>query len=228
MRQRINRFRDRLREPSLILLLAIQCVLIFALGPLLSFGIDIPSRFSTAVFSLIVLFVVVPSRDRRSTILAVVALALAAAAAIIRSFYETDLTDGLGAVGAILALVTVTWVVAQTVFAPGRMSANRVVGAIIIYLNFAIMFSSLYRFIAERVPGAFVGIPFHFERTTSVGDLMYFSMLTLTTVGYGDITPVYPFARSLSNLEAIVGQLYPAIILARIVTLYSPKAPHEK
>lgn len=53
--------------------------------------------------------------------------------------------------------------------------------------------------------------------------MMYFSVTTLTTVGYGDIYPVNPIARSLSNLEGIVGQLYPAIILARIVTLYTPK-----
>jgi len=41
----------------------------------------------------------------------------------------------------------------------------------------------------------------------------------LTTTGFGDIAPVHPFARSLANLEAIVGQLYPATILARLVTL---------
>ncbi|HUB63281.1 MAG TPA: potassium channel family protein, partial [Methylocella sp.] len=41
----------------------------------------------------------------------------------------------------------------------------------------------------------------------------------LTTVGYGDITPVHPIARSLCNLEAIIGQLYPATLLARLVTL---------
>jgi hypothetical protein len=62
-----------------------------------------------------------------------------------------------------------------------------------------------------------------FDRLKSPGDLMYFSMSTLTTVGYGDIAPVNPIARSLANLEALIGQLYPAIIVARIVTLYTPK-----
>jgi hypothetical protein len=52
---------------------------------------------------------------------------------------------------------------------------------------------------------------------------MYFSVSTLTTVGYGDIAPLNPIARSLANLEALIGQLYPAIIVARIVTLYTPK-----
>jgi hypothetical protein len=49
--------------------------------------------------------------------------------------------------------------------------------------------------------------------------LTYFSFATLTTVGYGDVLPVHPLARSLSSLEAIIGQLYPATLLARLVTL---------
>jgi hypothetical protein len=48
---------------------------------------------------------------------------------------------------------------------------------------------------------------------------VYFSFVTLTTAGYGDITPVARAARSLSNLEALIGQLYPAIVLARLVSL---------
>ena len=48
---------------------------------------------------------------------------------------------------------------------------------------------------------------------------MYFSFVTLTTVGYGDISPVARAARSLAMLEALIGQLYPAVILARLVSL---------
>jgi hypothetical protein len=49
--------------------------------------------------------------------------------------------------------------------------------------------------------------------------LLYFSFTTLTTAGYGDITPVHPLARNLANLESVVGQLYPATLLARLVSL---------
>lgn len=49
--------------------------------------------------------------------------------------------------------------------------------------------------------------------------LAYFSFVTLTTLGYGDITPVHPAARMLAVGEALVGQLYPAILLGRLVTL---------
>jgi hypothetical protein len=55
------------------------------------------------------------------------------------------------------------------------------------------------------------------RKTTS--NLIYFSFVTLTTVGYGDILPIHPVARSLCNLESIIGQLYPATLLARLVSL---------
>ena len=49
--------------------------------------------------------------------------------------------------------------------------------------------------------------------------MCYFSLATLTTTGYGDIVPLHPFARSLANLEAVLGQFYLAITVARLVTL---------
>jgi len=52
-----------------------------------------------------------------------------------------------------------------------------------------------------------------------VGTMLYFSLTTLTTTGYGDVVAVDPFARSLGNLEAVVGQFYLAITVARLVTL---------
>ena len=54
---------------------------------------------------------------------------------------------------------------------------------------------------------------------TGGSNLVYFSLVTLTSVGYGDLVPVHPLARSLANLESIIGQLFPATILARLVTL---------
>jgi len=52
-----------------------------------------------------------------------------------------------------------------------------------------------------------------------VASMLYFSLTTLTTTGYGDIVAVDPFARSLANLEAVIGQFYLAITVARLVTL---------
>ena len=89
-----------------------------------------------------------------------------------------------------------------------------------LYLNVALLFEALYRLIAKLSPGAFIGLPATYDSARATGDLIYFSMVTLATLGYGDIAPVHPVARSLASLEALIGQLYPAIILARIMTLY--------
>ena len=54
---------------------------------------------------------------------------------------------------------------------------------------------------------------------TVPSNLVYFSFVTLTSVGYGDIVPLHPVVRGIANVEAIIGQLYPATLLARLVTL---------
>ena len=57
--------------------------------------------------------------------------------------------------------------------------------------------------------------------------LTYFSLSTLTTTGYGDVVPVLPLARSLANLEAVIGQLFPATLMARIVALHLEHSKEE-
>ena len=93
-------------------------------------------------------------------------------------------------------------------------------GAIAAYLLVAIAFAFAYRGILEVQPTAFWG-----QSSAPAADypelrrLGYFSIITLTTVGYGDIVPVHPMARSRVSVEALIGQLYPAILLARLVSL---------
>jgi voltage-gated potassium channel Kch len=93
-----------------------------------------------------------------------------------------------------------------------------VIGAILLYLTIGLVFVALYTLVGAASPNAFNGLTVT-ARVSLPSDLVYFSFTTLTTVGYGDIVPVHPVARSLSNLEAIVGQLYPATLLARLVSL---------
>ena len=121
--------------------------------------------------------------------------------------------------GAILTFSALTWVVARAVYAPGRVTLHRIQGAIVLYLNFAIVFASVYRLMWDLIPTAFANLSAPAGGPGEIDTMLYFSFTTLTTTGFGDITPVHPFARALANLEAIIGQLYPATILARLVTL---------
>jgi hypothetical protein len=223
MRQKMNRLRHTLRDPSLTLLLCFQIVIIFVLPPLFAFDVHVSPNWFLVGYITFILFAVVTSPKLWPMIVIILALCVSAAGAIARQIHGDTFTDWFGAVGTILAVLTLSWLVAQIVFAPGRMSEHRIRGAIVLYLNFAIAFENMFRLINELSPGAIAGISGHGTHAQIAGQLMYFSVSTLTTVGYGDLAPINPIARSLANFEALIGQLYPAIVLARIVTLYTPK-----
>lgn len=107
-------------------------------------------------------------------------------------------------------------VLAQT-FRDGPVNAHRVQGAVAAYLLLGLAWAAAYAFVAALDPGAFASAR---PETARERGFLYFSFITLTSVGYGDITPVHHAARSLAMLEALTGQLYPAILIGRIVTLY--------
>jgi hypothetical protein len=111
-----------------------------------------------------------------------------------------------------LALGTVVLI---KIFSPGKITAYRITGSIVVYLLISLVFTFSYRlnFLLDGNT-AFNGL-----RTRELGEFSYFSLTTLTTTGYGDITPASNVARSLANLEGLVGQLYPAILIARLVSL---------
>jgi uncharacterized membrane protein len=110
--------------------------------------------------------------------------------------------------------------VAINVFAAGHAITDRVFGAVVLYLLLGLIWAVAYAAVHTADPGAFAGVPRHDDTPP---DWVYFSFVTLTTVGYGDITAVARSARTLAILEALVGQLYPAVIIARLVSLQVSK-----
>lgn len=98
--------------------------------------------------------------------------------------------------------------------------------AVTVYILLAALFVPLYGFLEGVAPGAIVdnvtGQPVLWQQ------LIYYSLATLTTTGYGDIVPVNPWARGLANIEAVIGVLYLAILMARLVSLYSVARPTEE
>jgi hypothetical protein len=117
----------------------------------------------------------------------------------------------------------VTALVVRHVFGPGRVTGHRVRGAILIYLNVATLFAIAYGALETYVPGsiaATAGSTLPDTPGQHTAALTYYSLATLTTTGFGDFIPVDPLARSLANLEAVFGQLFPATLLARLVALH--------
>jgi len=223
MRDEIIRLREALKDPSLTLLLGVQIVIIFVLPALHAPGVNVSPNWFLAGYISFILFTVVTSPTLWPMIVIILALCISAAGAVAQQLHGDTFTYWFGGAGAILTVLTLSWLVAQIVFAPGRMNEHRVRGAIVLYLNVAIAFENMFRLPNEISPGAVAANSAGATHAQVTGQLMYFSISTLTTVGYGDIVPVNPIARSLANLEALIGQLYPAIVLARIVTLYTPK-----
>jgi voltage-gated potassium channel Kch len=105
------------------------------------------------------------------------------------------------------------------VFSPGRITYHRLVGTLLLYLMIGATFAGLFGTLGLLVPHAFHGMPPREDGPGVIAHALYFSFVTLTTVGYGDVIPMHPLTRSLSNLEAVIGQLFPATLIARMVTL---------
>jgi hypothetical protein len=107
------------------------------------------------------------------------------------------------------------------VYKKGPVTRQRIEGAIAAYLLITMAFAIGYTLVSFLIPGAF-RFP---DKPPNIGDprfgyiFHYFSISTITTLGYGDIVPVHPLSRTLTTIEALVGQLYPAILLARLVSL---------
>jgi len=108
------------------------------------------------------------------------------------------------------------WLAGRQVLFSGVVDANRIVGAICIYLLMGLIWALMYLFIAQAIPGAFNGVE-QMVWYDNFANVAYYSFVTLTTLGYGDISPVAPIARFLVYMEAVVGVFYMAILVASLI-----------
>ena len=115
-------------------------------------------------------------------------------------------------------------VISASVFRSGAITADRIAGAICVFLLVGLFWSMLYGAVSIYNPEAFRlpgGTPSLWQNGGLAElDFIYFSFVTLTTLGFGDISPVSPLARTLTWMQAVFGQLYIAILLARMVSLH--------
>jgi hypothetical protein len=128
---------------------------------------------------------------------------------------------GIPALVSALRLVCLSVLVFMTLnrtLRPGPVTVYRVIGGIAGYLLIGYTWTFAYQLLEQQRPGA---IRFDSGMANTLSQqpnhLIYFSFITLSTVGYGDVHPVHPVARSLAVAEALVGQLYIAILIASLV-----------
>ena len=106
-----------------------------------------------------------------------------------------------------------------------RVNSEVLCAGIAIYLLLGLLWAIAYRLVAGLAPDAFAfSVPADATQRMTPFAAFYFSFITLTTVGYGDITPVSQLARMLAMLEAMTGTLFVGVLIARLVSLYSSAA----
>jgi len=118
--------------------------------------------------------------------------------------------------------------VLRYVLTPGDVTVDKICGAISGYILAGLLWTALYLFLDQIHPGSFAysGVKDSTELLT-FPDLLYFSFVTLTTTGYGDVVPVTGHARSLAILEQLAGTFYIAILIARLTGLYQGGGPRR-
>jgi len=213
----VRAWQDQIRDPSLTILLVLELCTIFVAAPLAAKGL--PMARTVANTLVLAVIVVMLSRKWR----AIVVILLGLAATVVSFLPPGEWSPVLGTIarhgGEMLAFSALVWVVAHAVYAPGRITLQRLLGAIVVYLNLAVIFAAAYGLIWELIPDAFANIAAPTVDQHEVANMLYFSLTTLTTTGYGDIVPVDPFARSLANLESVIGPLFLAMTVARLVSM---------
>jgi len=131
---------------------------------------------------------------------------------------------GLGLVGESLFLSIVAIAILFDLFQSKKVSGDTMAGAVCVYLLIALIFSYLYVLVEICSPGSFSFTQgqarMHLWLSKEFYSFFYFSLITMTTVGYGDVTPISKAARTCASLEAILGQVYLTILVARLVGMH--------
>jgi Ion channel len=209
--------RDRVRDPALTTMLAIQCLVKFA-APFATMGYQgVHEALQVLLFAFTFLVCLI-SRGPVATTLAILAFILSAAGSVLQVAEPSNASLLLFYVGSISAFIVASDALGYAALAPGEVTVRRGLGAIALYLNIGLMFAAIYRLIWYLIPNSLSNIPGG-AAWQAYGTILYFSFVTLTSTGYGDVTPVHPLVRTLANVEAIIGQLFPATLLARLITL---------
>ena len=207
-------------DRGLAIFLILLLVFTFLLPP---FRSRIPTRWHAAELFFVLLLLAGVFAVSRRRWHALFMMTVVIAALLLDMAYALAPSETLAAwsgAGMLAVLGLFCFVVLAQVFRGGPVTRERILGAVAAYLLFGLTWASAYHLVAFHIPDAFAGaVPVEAKSWTA---WVYFSFVTLTTLGYGDITPVAPPARSLAMLEALTGQLYLVTVVARLVALWIP------
>lgn len=199
-------------------------LLIFVITPMREYGLRGRIFLDLAVVVLMISAALVVDQTRIATAV-VVAVVLGTAVALAAGrVHPTLFLHLLGSVLVTISLLLYVRIVLLVTFRTGPITWSRIQGGISAYLLIGLAFASAYEFVEQLHPGSFrfVTVPVGLDQLTA--KFTYYSFTTLTTVG-SDINPVFPFARSLTIAESVVGQLFPAVLMGALVAMALQSRP---
>jgi len=161
---------------------------------------------------------------RQALLLAALLAVPALGAKWLNHFWPDLISPGVPLLLGVLLLAVVTFQLLRFILRAPRVDAEVLSAGVATYLMLALMWAMLYLLAASLIPNAFVlSDSVSASKTLDGFNALYFSFITLCTVGYGDIVPAAPVVRMLVVLEAVTGVLYMSVLIARLVTLYTSK-----
>ena len=181
------------------------------------------------LFSLVLLSAVLAVANRKRVLVIALVLAIPAIAGRWINHFRPDLVPpAVFLVGGLILIIFVVGHLLRFVLRAPVVTTDVLCASISAYLMLGLMWTMAYWLVDQLTPGG----AFSFNTNAGTRSIngfngFYFSFITLSTVGYGDITPVSKVARMLAAMEAMTGLLYVAVLIARLVSLYSAPGPAE-
>lgn len=220
MKLKKDRFLYRLwtQERGLSIMLLLLCIMQFIVIPL--FGSY--SRFMVAVNIFWMLFILagiisLAKNKRQALYISFIPFLFLMVQWI--DFFQTNIVvifaDLLLTLALMLLLITLVLI---KVLEPGPVTQYRIIGSIVVYMLLVNLWCTAYLFVFKHIEGSFQMAVSPFESSSEQANFMYFSYITITSTGYGEIVPIHPFARSLVQIEVLTGVLYPVILIGRLVS----------
>jgi len=202
-------------------LLLISLLLLLLLNPILS-ELDLRgSRWLLTIFFSVILFAGIFSVSQTRGVV-IAATLLAIPAFLFRWLNELFvISDILYHLFDIFFLFYIGATILSYVLRPGGATTGRIFGAVNVYFLIGLTWSFFYSIIHALSPASFA------VTSPDSSYFLYYSYVTLSTLGYGDITPLTPVARSFAYMEAMIGQLYLAVLIARLVGQHIADAGRE-
>jgi hypothetical protein len=202
--------------------LLVALLMLFLLAPFMG-DTEVPRFIAGILFTVLVAAAAVSASDGRrrrvtAVLLAIPAVVLGWSALYLAGTWIVVLSD----LAYVLLLGFALGCLLNVLIRVAISDFNIICGAVACYLLIATTWAFSYRIIETVAPGSF-SLSGQGSDGILIVEYLYFSLTTMTTLGYGDVLPTSPFARIWSNLEAVTGTLYIALLIARLVAVYRPR-----